>query len=134
MINCAIHVNQIFIWHNSSIKREIRNMYISSSLYRPCVPADLINWCHLESPWKQTSRYACGKFLNWDNWDRKTYLKCRHQYALGWSEWTGESQMSTSIHLFLLPDCGCNVTRCLRVLCQAFPSLMDYVFLSWKTK
>lgn len=68
MINCVILVNQIFIWHNSSIKREIRNMYVSSSLYRSCVPADLD--CQLMSFGMTMEANICvpvGEFLDWDN-------------------------------------------------------------------
>lgn len=42
-----------------------------------------------------------------------------------WTELKGESELRTSMHLFLLPGWGYNVTRYINSCCPAFPSLID---------
>lgn len=58
----------------------------------------------------------------------ETLLGCeKHQpfHGLGfWTEYKG-SELSTWIHLSLLPDCECHVTSRLLLLPPAFPTMMD---------
>lgn len=46
----------------------------------------------------------------------ESHLKCPSFCGPGfWTAEKGESELSGSIHRFLLPDCGYNVTGCLKV-------------------
>lgn len=51
-------------------------------------------------------------FLDWGKWGEKTHLKGRWHSSLGWAPQQNkkENKLSTSLHLWLLPDCSYNMT------------------------
>ena len=43
-----------------------------------------------------------------------------------WTEWKGESELSTSLHLWKPPGCGCEVTNCHTLLTKTYGSLTPW--------
>lgn len=76
------------------------------------------NNCHLnkilshlrDKPLGMARRY----FLGWVTGNGKVHSECGQRHPMGWSPGVnGKEKVSASIHLSVLLDCRCNVTRCL---------------------
>lgn len=62
-------------------------------------------------------------FLDWGKWGEKTHLEGRWYSFLGGAPEGNktENELSTSLHLLLLPDCRCNMTSHLILLLPSLP-------------